>query len=181
MTTTATLAPLPHVEHIEISNPDDPMGIPLFGGPVDDAAKFLEVGTYEGYGHGPGFEGPAKVRIVESRGAILVRSGWAFVDDAARAARAREAIEAEIRAINELRGETDWRSANRVSFGYIGNLYFNGDDDRSWSVFLPHPHRAGTYEDRRGSYSTHAAVGFELLLAWIRANRQALVEYRPTH
>lgn len=47
-----------------------------------------------------------------------------------------------------------------VTVGYIGNL--KGDlDDRSWSIFLPHPGRAGTPEDRIGALPTDRR--FELI------------------
>lgn len=38
-----------------------------------------------------------------------------------------------------------------VSYGYIGNLE-TGWDDRSYSIFLPHPGRVGTSSDRVGDY-----------------------------
>lgn len=49
-------------------------------------------------------------------------------------------------------------STDGLTFGYIGNIAFgapNGhkSDDRSFSVFLPHPGRVGRYEDRFGGFS----------------------------
>lgn len=41
-----------------------------------------------------------------------------------------------------------------ATFGYIGNLDERFGDDRSWYVFLPHPGRVGTTEDRFGGFST---------------------------
>lgn len=47
-----------------------------------------------------------------------------------------------------------------VTVGYIGNL--TGDlDDRSWSIFLPHPGREGAPEDRIGDLPTDRR--FELI------------------
>ncbi len=51
-----------------------------------------------------------------------------------------------------------------ATFGYIGNCEMrpNGDyrfDDRAWSVFLPHPGRVGTYDDRIGSFATGNVEG----------------------
>lgn len=42
-----------------------------------------------------------------------------------------------------------------VSYGYIGNVWNDGTDDRSWSIFLPHPDRIGTAADRIGGYDTN--------------------------
>lgn len=60
------------VDHAEIADPDDPMGVPAFGGPVHMAAQRLVDGTYEGYGHGRGREG--KVRLVVK--APDVQASW---------------------------------------------------------------------------------------------------------
>jgi len=62
----------------------------------------------------------------------------------------------EIAALNALLGLTDAR--HKVTFGYIGNLG-NGYDDRTWMVFLPHPGRVGTDEDRIGWFSTGSLDG----------------------
>jgi len=40
------------------------------------------------------------------------------------------------------------------TWGYIGNVYPDGTDDRSWSIFVPHPGRVGTLEDRIGDFTT---------------------------
>lgn len=41
------------------------------------------------------------------------------------------------------------------SFGYIGNVYFGPmKDDRCWYIFVPHPGRVGTSEDRIGGFAT---------------------------
>ncbi|CAB4189613.1 hypothetical protein UFOVP1196_4 [uncultured Caudovirales phage] len=40
-----------------------------------------------------------------------------------------------------------------ITFGYIGNCGVNRNgpfDDRSWYIFLPHPGRVGTSDDRVG-------------------------------
>lgn len=47
------------VDHIEISDHDDPQGMPAFGGHPGGAHRVLEDGTYSGYGHGKGREGQA--------------------------------------------------------------------------------------------------------------------------
>jgi hypothetical protein len=51
------------------------------------------------------------------------------------------------------------------TYGYIGNCG-QGYDDRSWSIFVPHPGRVGQPEDRIGDLSTenrhqllHIAIG----------------------
>lgn len=41
-----------------------------------------------------------------------------------------------------------------VSIGYIGNVYSDGRDDRSWYIFLAHPGRVGGWNDRIGGYPT---------------------------
>ena len=41
-----------------------------------------------------------------------------------------------------------------VSYGYIGNVWGDGTDDRSWSIFLPHPNRVGTAADRIGGHAS---------------------------
>jgi len=41
----------PIIEHIEVDNPDDPMGMPAYGGPLERAGEFLIPGTYTGYAH----------------------------------------------------------------------------------------------------------------------------------
>ena len=173
--TAKTLPPLPPVDHIEISDPDDPQGMPAYGGCPVEAKDVLKPGLYRGYGHGPGFEGQAELRVTESRSGVLwARARWIVEEGDVNAV--REEIETEIKAINVERGTTAYDDKNRISFGYIGNLA-PGYDDRSWSLFLPHPHRPGTYDDRVGSFSTNNLAGYVVLLAWIRANRLALVRY----
>lgn len=54
-----------------------------------------------------------------------------------------------------------------ISFGYIGNCGVDRSghfDDRSWQIFLPHPGRIGTYDDRVGGYSTERLP--EMLASW---------------
>jgi len=41
-----------------------------------------------------------------------------------------------------------------VSYGYIGNVWGDGTDDRAWYIFLPHPNRVGTTADSIGGYDT---------------------------
>jgi hypothetical protein len=56
-----------------------------------------------------------------------------------------------------------------VTFGYLGNCGSDcrGQfDERTWTIFLPHPGRIGTYEDRVGSYSTEQLP--EMLTDWPR-------------
>ena len=40
------------------------------------------------------------------------------------------------------------------TYGYIGNVYSDGTDDRSWRIFAPHPGRVGTSDDCLGDFST---------------------------
>lgn len=47
-----------------------------------------------------------------------------------------------------------------ATFGYLGNCG-SGVDDRSWYVFLPHPGRVGTHEDRLGGFGTGDVDGVE--------------------
>jgi len=71
---------------------------------------------------------------------------------------------------------SNWDVA-KVTFGYIGNSG-HGYDDRAWSVFLPHTGRAGTEDDRIGSFRTGdvngalttltALMGFRRGLTWRR-------------
>lgn len=57
---------------------------------------------------------------------------------------------------------------HKVTFGYIGNCDINGGNDhRAWYVFLPHPGRAGTADDRVGGFATGDLAG-------IGATRKAL-------
>lgn len=44
------------------------------------------------------------------------------------------------------------------SFGYVGNLYGDGTDDRVWCAFAAHPNRVGTYRDRIGECSKPAEL-----------------------
>lgn len=68
--------------------------------------------------------------------------------------RAISSIKRNVAALNDALGydTTDYRN-HQVTFGYIGNLSRHGDD-RSWSVFLPHPGRVGTSADSIGGFRT---------------------------
>lgn len=50
--------------------------------------------------------------------------------------------------------EVIWWGKDCATFGYIGNLDARFGDDRCWYVFLPHPGRVGTEDDRLGGFST---------------------------
>ena len=55
-------------------------------------------------------------------------------------------------------------STDGLTFGYIGNIPTaakagSKHDDRSFSVFLPHPGRPGRYEDRFGGFSYGSLAG----------------------
>lgn len=58
-----------------------------------------------------------------------------------------------IDAINRVMNELNKMINGDATFGYIGNLS-QFRDDRAWYVFLPHPGRVGTAEDRLGGFST---------------------------
>lgn len=62
----------------------------------------------------------------------------------------------EVAALNALLGLTD--AKHKVTFGYIGNCDARRDD-RLWCVFLPHPGRVGTHEDRVGEWRTGSLEG----------------------
>lgn len=53
------------------------------------------------------------------------------------------------------RAEELVKEIDGVSIGYIGNVYLDGTDDRSWRIFLPHPGRVGTSADCLGGFPTH--------------------------
>jgi len=55
-----------------------------------------------------------------------------------------------------------------ATFGYIVTLERSGDF-RVWSVFLPHPGRVGTREDRIGSFATGDAAGARAALLELAA------------
>jgi hypothetical protein len=78
--------------------------------------------------------------------------------------RAIARIEALVAGLNTLLGYSTELDADArrtcVTFGYIGNVDVNGaNDNRSWSVFLPHPGRVGTDDDRIGSFRTDDDAG----------------------
>ena len=50
-----------------------------------------------------------------------------------------------------------------ATWGYLGNCGIHGDD-RSWYVFLPHPNRVGTADDRLGGFETGSVAGVEALV-----------------
>lgn len=108
-------------------------------------------------------------------------------------------IESLVLALNgELGYDATDLDGPRVTFGYIGNCgsrradgtYAN--DDRMWSVFLPHPGRIGTDEDRIGSFRTGDASAAQATfialhyflegIRWSRKNEPAVVaEAREAH
>lgn len=75
-----------------------------------------------------------------------------------------------VAALNEALGYSDtaW-DAIRVTVGYVGNCAMTQDadgfpayDDRRWYVFLPHPGRVGTDEDRlTWGWATRDADGWQ--------------------
>lgn len=84
-------------------------------------------------------------------------------------------IKANVALLNEALGlstkmDADLRT-NCVTFGYIGNCSPGGKNDyRSWSVFLPHPNRYGTADDRIGSFRTGDVEGAQATLVAIAAS-----------
>jgi hypothetical protein len=108
-------------------------------------------------------------------------------------------IESLVLALNgELGYDATDLDGPRVTFGYIGNCgsrrpdgtYAN--DDRLWSVFLPHPGRVGTDEDRIGSFRTGDASAAQATfialhyflegIRWSRCNEPpAVAEAREAH
>lgn len=83
-------------------------------------------------------------------------------------ARVIERIEALVAELNVELGLTATypEPRNGLSFGYIGNCGHrparNGGgafDDRLWSIFLPHPGRVGTADDRLGAFATGDLAG----------------------
>lgn len=73
-------------------------------------------------------------------------------------ARHEAGLRKQVDELNELLGLAD--ADHRATFGYIGNCSPNGgNDDRAWYVFLPHPGRVGTADDRLGGFSTGSAEG----------------------
>lgn len=92
---------------------------------------------------------------------------------AANYARQEAILRDEIAELNALLGLADADALDRrlVTFGYIGNgkLTSNGWDlsDCLWFVFLPHPGRVGTSDDRVGGFATGDLAG-------IVATRRAL-------
>jgi hypothetical protein len=72
-----------------------------------------------------------------------------------------------------------------VAFGYIGNCgprrpdgtYAN--DDRIWSVYLPHPGRVGTADDSIGYFRTGDLDGAKATLVALAAFRRGVNWQRP--
>lgn len=83
-------------------------------------------------------------------------------------------IESHVETLNKTLGfDTGWENRVKVTFGYIGNLTPR-HDDRLWSVFLPHPGRVGTENDRVGSVRTGDVDGLrELMRQLIAMNKTA--------
>jgi hypothetical protein len=75
-------------------------------------------------------------------------------------------IEQLVDEINEAFGVSE---TNRMTFGYIG-IEADGYDARRWYVFLPHPGRTGTEEDRLGGgFRTGDVVGMRVMTAQLAA------------
>lgn len=72
--------------------------------------------------------------------------------------RAITAIERNVAALNLVLGVLDGPRNKQATFGYIGDLTARYDD-RSWYVFLPHPGRPGTSDDRIGGFATDDVEG----------------------
>lgn len=51
-----------------------------------------------------------------------------------------------------------------ATFGYLGNCD-SRHDYRCWYVFLPHPGRVGTADDRLGGFGTNDLAGVESLVS----------------
>ena len=88
--------------------------------------------------------------------------------------RAIALIRSTIDDLNTDLGLTDER---RVTFGYIGNLRGEPggpNDDRLWSIFLPHPGRLGRPDDAIGGFRTGDTGGAVAALAWVCAFRQGI-------
>jgi hypothetical protein len=75
--------------------------------------------------------------------------------------RAIRSIEWAVGELNEVLGYSDSGfDSPKVTFGYIGNCDIDGrNDDRCWMVFLPHPGRVGTSDDRIGGFTTGSVEG----------------------
>lgn len=88
---------------------------------------------------------------------------WAAYD------RAMAVLKVEVLVLNGLLGydPAAW-DAPKITIGYIGNSG-PGFDDRSWSVFLPHPGRVGTREDQVGSWRTGDAEGIRAAASQVAA------------
>lgn len=81
--------------------------------------------------------------------------------EAAAYERAIRLIKASVEELNTLLGH---KPGEGISFGYIGNIPVGAaqgsqHDDRAFYVFLPHPGRVGTYDDRIGGFSYGNAQG----------------------
>ena len=85
--------------------------------------------------------------------------------------RTRRQIMERVETVNAARAEVEKRAAALiaefpgVTFGYLGNCC-GTYDDRSYTIFLPHPGRIGTFDDRVGSYAPWEMD--QMLAAWPR-------------
>ncbi len=72
--------------------------------------------------------------------------------------RQKAILDRQVDELNALLGLADADHSHKVTVGYIGNgkLTSNGWDlsDVRWFVFLPHPGRIGTEDDRVGGFDT---------------------------
>lgn len=69
-------------DHIEVTDPDDPRGMPAYGGPIENAHRHLEPGIYTAYAHGDnGEKGRAVLAVTETDstaqwGEVIVGKRW---------------------------------------------------------------------------------------------------------
>jgi len=91
---------------------------------------------------------------------------------------AKELVERAVRQLNETLGFAE-DDKHRVTFGYIGNGRFSDDkgwnlDGCYWSVYLPHPHRVGTADDRLGWVANGDAASLGALAGPVLAFRKGI-------
>lgn len=90
--------------------------------------------------------------------------------------RAVALVERAVRQLNEALGYAEG-DKHRVTFGYIGNCeplhcaLGSKGDTRLWSVYLPHPDRVGTSDDRIGSVASGDADGMAAVAGQVLAFR----------
>lgn len=98
------------------------------------------------------------------------------MDDTTKWDRARTVVERQVELANEALGLADADHSHKITFGYIGNGRFTSNgwnlDDTLWSVYLPHPGRVGTYQDRIGDVSYGDADGLARVASILVGFRQ---------